>query len=192
MLFLWKLLLDHKFHRIIFENCLIGSYLRTDCVRIYLKTVSLEFTYEFRVLWGLTQNCVTGRYFRTECFLIITISLWEENYKKNIWTAKENHIWRVKTNEELEKLIKHKNRINYIKAQRLSWFGHVQRMLDTRTFKKIFNWKPLTKRLQGRPKYRWEDNIKQDICQMKIQNWIAFIEYRGKRKKFVEEAKTFN
>jgi len=42
-------------------------------------------------------------------------------------------------------------------------------MPDTRTVKKIFNWKPLTKRSQGRPKYRWEDNIKQDICQMKIK-----------------------
>jgi hypothetical protein len=31
---------------------------------------------------------------------------------------------------------------------------------DTRTVKKIFNWKPLTKRSQGRSKYRWEDNIK--------------------------------
>ena len=82
---------------------------------------------------------------------------------------KENQIWRIKTNEELDKLIKHKNIVNYIKAQRLSWFGHVQRMSDTRTVKKIFNWKPLAKRSHGRPKYRWEYNIKQDICQMKIK-----------------------
>jgi len=68
--------------------------------------------------------------------------------------TKENQIWRVKTNEELDKLMKHKNIMNYIKAQRLSWFGHVQRMPDTRTVKKILNWKPLTKRSQGRPKYR--------------------------------------
>jgi hypothetical protein len=66
--------------------------------------------------------------------------------------TKENQIWRVKTNEELDKLIKHKNITNYTKAQRLSWFGHVQRM-------KIFNCKPLTKRSQRRTKYRWEDNI---------------------------------
>jgi hypothetical protein len=66
--------------------------------------------------------------------------------------TKENQIWRVKTSEELDNLIKHKNIINYIKAQRLSWFGHIQRMPDTRTGKKIFNWKPLTKRSQGRPK----------------------------------------
>jgi len=31
-------------------------------------------------------------------------------------------------------------------------------MPDIRTVKKIFNCKPLTKRSQGRPKYRWEDN----------------------------------
>jgi hypothetical protein len=35
---------------------------------------------------------------------------------------------RIKTNEELDKLIRHKNIINYIKAQRLSWFGHLHRM----------------------------------------------------------------
>jgi len=32
---------------------------------------------------------------------------------------------------------------------------------------------PLTKIPQRRPKYRWEDKIKQDIYQMKIKNWIA-------------------
>jgi len=58
--------------------------------------------------------------------------------------TKENRIWRVKTNEELDQLTKQKNTINYIKAQRLSWLGHVQRMPDTRTVKKIFNWKLLT------------------------------------------------
>jgi len=94
--------------------------------------------------------------------------------------------------QQLDKLIKHENIINYIKAQRLSWVGHVQRMPDTRTVKKIFNWKPLTKRSQGRPKYRWEENIKQDICQMKIKNWIACVQDRGKWKEVVEKAKTFN
>jgi hypothetical protein len=74
--------------------------------------------------------------------------------RKIFGPTKENQIWRVKTNEELDKLIKHKNINNYIKAQRLSWFGHVQRIPDIRRVKKIFNWKPLIKRSQGRPKYR--------------------------------------
>jgi hypothetical protein len=62
-------------------------------------------------------------------------------------------------------------------------------MPDTRTVKKIFNWKPLSKRSQGRLKYRWEGNIKQDICQMKIKNWIACFQDRGKWKEVVEKAK---
>ena len=66
------------------------------------------------------------------------------------------------------KLIKHKNVGNHIKGQRLSWFGHVQRMPDTRRVKKIFKWNPLTQRSQGRPKYRWEDSVKQDICQIEV------------------------
>jgi hypothetical protein len=100
--------------------------------------------------------------------------------------TKENQIWRIETNEE--KLIKY----NYIKAQRLSWFGHVQRIPDTRTVKKIFKWNPLTKRSQGRPKYRWEDKVKQDICQMKVKNWITCVQGRGKWKDVVERAVTFN
>ena len=90
-----------------------------------------------------------------------------------------------------EKLIKLKNIVNYIKAQRLSWFGHVQKMSDTRTAKKIFNWKPLTKRSQGTPKYRCENNIKQDICQTKIKNLTACVQDREKwKKEVVEKVKT--
>jgi hypothetical protein len=64
-------------------------------------------------------------------------------------------------------------------------------MSDTRTVKKIFNWKSLTKRSQGRPKYRWKDNIKQDICQMKFRNWITCVQDQEKwKKEGVEKAKT--
>jgi len=38
---------------------------------------------------------------------------------------KEVQIWRITNNEELDKLIKRKYIINHIKAERLSWFGHV-------------------------------------------------------------------
>jgi len=95
--------------------------------------------------------------------------VFERKILRRIFGPQKKKIWRVETNEELDKLIKHKKIMNHIKAQRLSWFGHVQRMPDTRTVKKIFNWNPLSKRSQGRPKYRWEDNIKQDICQIKIK-----------------------
>jgi hypothetical protein len=78
-----------------------------------------------------------------------------------------------------------------VKAERLSWFGHVDRLPDTITVKKMFKWNPLIKRSHGRPKYRWEDNIKQDICEMRVKNWIVCVQDRGIWKEVVEKVKTF-
>jgi len=91
----------------------------------------------------------------------------------------------------LEKLIKHENIVNYIKAQRLSWFGHIQRMPEARATRKIFKWNPLTTRPRGRPKCRWEDIIL-DLGHMKIKNWLACVQDRTKWKVVVEKTKTFN
>jgi hypothetical protein len=52
-------------------------------------------------------------------------------------TKERNGTCRIKTNDELDKLIRHKNTINYIKAQRFSWFGHLQRMAEERMVKSI-------------------------------------------------------
>ena len=98
-----------------------------------------------------------------------------------------------KTNsEELDKLIKHENTVNCIKAQRLRWFGHIQRMPEARAAKKIFKWNPLTTRPRGIPKYRWKGNIIQDLGQMKIKNWLTCVQDRVKWKDVVEKAKTSN
>ena len=105
--------------------------------------------------------------------------------------TKENQTWRIKNNEELDKLIKHENIVNYIKAQRLSWFGHLQRMPEARAAKKIFKWYPLTTRPRGRPKYKWEDIIK-NLGQMKIKNLLICVQDRAKWKDVVEKAKTSN
>jgi hypothetical protein len=106
--------------------------------------------------------------------------------------TKENQTWMIENNEELDKPIKHGNTVNYIKAQRLSWFGHTQRMPEGRATKKIFKWNPLTTRPRGRPKYRWEDNIMQGLGQMEIKNWLTCVRGRAEWKGVVEKAKTSN
>jgi hypothetical protein len=67
-------------------------------------------------------------------------------------TKEKDGTWRIKTSEEFDHLIKHNNLIDQVKAQRLSWFGHVQRMSDNRMVKKIYKQKPISTRLQRRPK----------------------------------------
>jgi hypothetical protein len=39
---------------------------------------------------------------------------------------------------ELDELIKHQNIINYVKSQRLSWIGHINRMPETSVVNKIY------------------------------------------------------
>jgi hypothetical protein len=85
--------------------------------------------YTYTTLWW---DCCIQRWHLYEVRLWLydatkTLLVFERKILRRIFgPTKENQIWRVKTNEELDKLIKRKNIINYIKAQRLSWFGHVQ------------------------------------------------------------------
>jgi hypothetical protein len=76
---------------------------------------------------------------------------------------------RIKSNQELHKTIKLKNTINFARAQRLGWLGHIERMPETRMVKPVHSWKPISKRPTGRPKTRWEDHIKKDIQKLKCQ-----------------------
>ena len=69
-------------------------------------------------------------------------------------------------------LIDHRNAINYVKAQRLSWFGHINRMPETGIVRKIYKWKPSTSRPVarpvGRPKFRGEDDVRNELRKMKV------------------------
>ena len=96
-------------------------------------------------------------------------------------TKESDGTWRIKSNEELNRLIGNKNIINYIKAQR-SRFGHVHCMPDNSMVKKVYEWSPALTRSVGRPKNRWEDDAKSDITNMKI-NWRDCIRNRPKWKK---------
>jgi len=60
------------------------------------------------------------------------------------------------------------SKTNYVKAQRLSWFGHINRMPETSIVKKIHKRKPFTGRPVGRASSRWEDDVRNDLKTMKL------------------------
>jgi hypothetical protein len=47
-----------------------------------------------------------------------------------------------------------------MELRRLRWAGYVGRMLKMRNSYKVLLGKPERKRPLGRPRYRWEDNIR--------------------------------
>ena len=50
--------------------------------------------------------------------------------------VKENELWRIRRNDELEAIIKRENIVRFIKCQRIRWVGHIERMQDTAIPKK--------------------------------------------------------
>ena len=102
-----------------------------------------------------------------------------EILRKIFWPAEEaNRIWRVETNKELDGSVEHRNITNYVKAQRLSWFGHTNRMSETSIVKRIDKWKLLIGRPAGRPKSRWNDGVRNDLKKMKLTKWAEQVQDR--------------
>jgi len=63
-------------------------------------------------------------------------------------------------------------------------------MADNSMVKKVYEWSPALTRSLGRPKNRWENDVKSDITNMTITNWRDCIRNRPKWKEFVEKVKT--
>ena len=63
-------------------------------------------------------------------------------------------IWRIRTDQELRELYKDLDILTGIKKKSLEWIGHVVRMVQGRTVKKIFESKPDGSRRRGRHRLR--------------------------------------
>jgi hypothetical protein len=75
----------------------------------------------------------------------------------------EDGSWRKLHNDELHNLYSSPNIFRVIKSRRMRWAGHVARMREVRGVYRVLVGRPESKRPLGRPRRRWEDNIKTDL-----------------------------
>ena len=71
--------------------------------------------------------------------------------------------WSKLHNEELSDLYSLPNIVRLVKSRRMRWAGHVACMGQGRGVYRVLVGKPEGKRPMGRPRLRWEDNIKMDL-----------------------------
>jgi len=74
--------------------------------------------------------------------------------------------WRKLHNEELRDLYPLPNIVRVVKSKRTRKAGHVARMGERRGMHRVLAGKPEGKRPLGRPRRRWEDNIKMGLREM--------------------------
>jgi hypothetical protein len=88
--------------------------------------------------------------------------------------------WRKLHNEELHGLYSSPSIIRIIKARRMRWVGHVARMGDARGAYNILVGRPEGRRPLGRPRRRWEDNIKMGLREIGFGDvdWIHLAQDR--------------
>ena len=90
--------------------------------------------------------------------------------------------WRKLHNEELKGLYSSPNIVWVIKSRRMRWAGHVAGMGEGRGVYRVLVGKPEGKRPLGRPRRRWEDNIRMDLQEVGLgyEDWTGLAQDRDR------------
>jgi hypothetical protein len=99
--------------------------------------------------------------------------------------------WRKIHNEELNDLYCSSNIVWVKKSRRIRWAGHVARMREG--VYRVLVVKPEGRRPFGRPRCRWEDNIKMDLQEVGSggMDWIDVARGRDRWRALVNAAMKF-
>ena len=95
--------------------------------------------------------------------------------------------------EELNDLYSLPNILRVVKSRRMRWAGHVARMGEDRVVHRVLVGKPEVKRPLGRPRRRWEDNIKMDLQEVGggRGNWMELVQDRDRWRALVGMVRDF-
>ncbi|KAJ4447311.1 hypothetical protein ANN_09315 [Periplaneta americana] len=112
-----------------------------------------------------------------------TLRVFENKVLRKIFGANRDDVtgeWRTLHNTELHALYSSPDIIRNIKSRRLRLAGHVARMGESKNAYRVLLGRPEGKRHLGRPRRRWEDNIKMDLREVGYNDrkWINLAQDR--------------
>ena len=94
------------------------------------------------------------------------LRVFENMVLRRVFGRKKDEVtgeWGKLHKEELRDLYSLPNIVRVAKSRRMRWTGHVARMGEGRDVHRVLVGEPEGKRPLGRPRRRWEDNIKMDL-----------------------------
>ena len=125
---------------------------RSSKLKIYKSLIRPVVIYGCKA-WSLTN--------RDEQYLRI----FERRILRKIFGPVQNEggSWRIRMNHKLNKLIANADIVKFIKSRRIDWLGGMMRVVEKRTPKRVLEWKPIGRRIRGRPRKSWIDDVEEDI-----------------------------
>ncbi|KAJ8918173.1 hypothetical protein NQ315_014039 [Exocentrus adspersus] len=116
-------------------------------------------------------------------------TVWERKILRKIFEGKRTEEgWIRRTNEEIKNLYGEASIGSVIRAQRLRWLGHIERMNNVRIPKLLMERTIGGKRRRGRPKARWKAEVEKDLQQQPIRKWKKKAKDRMKWRRMVHKA----
>jgi hypothetical protein len=94
------------------------------------------------------------------------LRVFEKRVLRRVFGPKRDDVtgkWRKLHKEELNDLYSLPKIVRVVKSRRMRWAGHVARVGEDRGVHRVLMEKPEEKRSLGRPRRRWEDNIKMRV-----------------------------
>ena len=113
------------------------------------------------------------------------LGMFENRVLRGIFGPERDEVtgeWRKLHNEELIDMYCSHNIVRVIKSRRMRWAGHVARIGERRGVCRVLVGKPEGKRPLGRPRRRWENNIKMDLQEVGCggMDWIELAQDRDR------------
>ncbi|KAJ4444184.1 hypothetical protein ANN_05974 [Periplaneta americana] len=172
---------DHDFTAIRIEICELDRrrlFTRQPNLKRAKTAQPLVFTVERAEAGGGKSGCDVGK--RTT----VPVRKYDSTLEVFV-TGEREHI--SETNNSSPDIIRN------IKPRRLRWAGHVARMGESRNAYRVLVGRPEGKRPLGRPRRRWEDNIKMDLRKVGYddRDWINLAQDRDRWRAYVRAVMNF-
>jgi hypothetical protein len=98
-----------------------------------------------------------------------SLSVFERKVVRMIYgPVREGERWRIRSNRELEEILRGEDIVKFVKSQRLAWLGHVERMDEERMSRKLLHGTMEGRRRRGRPRKRWLQDLEEDLRVMHV------------------------
>jgi len=111
--------------------------------------------------------------------------VFENRVLRRVFGPKKDKVtgeWRKLHNEELSDLYSLPNIVRVVKLRGMRWAWHVAHMGEGKGVHRVLVGKPEGRRPLGRPRHRWEDNIKMDLQEVGrgFGDWMGLAQDRDR------------